>query len=387
MRRKTLIITFLLSGFLMTVRAQDRSTVKKSSLVKTIRDIPHETFREKLLWPHRSVTFQVTKERPVKYDTAYIKSNYKRVVITLPLSSRFLQFSLIDHKSGHKLVFSPTLQSNIGLSISSRWASFILNSGVKVYSGDESIKGKTEFQDYQLNLFGRKTTTDMFVQYYKGFYIKNSRDYSTYSSDKPYAIRSDVYAIHMGVSTYYILNHKRFSYGSSFAFVEQQKKKAGSLLIGIYYSYFNVSSDSSLISQPFRYEFDTTSLIRGGQTHDFGINLGYIYTLVFLKKFQATASVVQGFGGKHLAYRYEDGNTSNRLSGGAGKLHLRLAVKYDTGRYFVSAMGMLDYFLFSDFSSSSLDYSFGKVMICTGYRFSVLKKEKKLLRKLKLVDY
>lgn len=387
--KKILLFLFSLLVIISSLKsnAQDSLPAKKKPPIKTIWDIPHKTIWQKWMWIHRSVTFEITKERPINYDTAFISSHYKRLVITLPLSTRFLKFNLIDVKNGSKLIFAPNLRYDLGISVSSRWASFILNTGVKVLDNDIDAKGKTKYQDYQLNLYGRKFTTDMFVQYYSGFYIKNSKSYDNYVSDKPYVIRADVNSLHMGVSSYYIVNHKKFSYGNSFAFVEKQKKSSGSLLLGLYYSYFDVNSTPSLVSSPFRSSFDTLSFIRSGNTQNFGLNLGYIYTLVFLKKCYATASLAQGFGGTQVTYKRDDNSTYRQLVGGSGKLHVRLALGYDTGRYFIGTMGMFDYFLFTAKTNSTFDYSFGKFMVYVGYRFSVLKPERKLLRHLKLIDY
>jgi hypothetical protein len=389
MTTKNALFIILLSLIVFSVNsfAQDSSSVTKKSVVKSIWEIPHNTVWQKWMWIHRSVAFGITKERSVNYDTAFIKSNYKRLVVTLPLSTRFLKFSLVDLNNGNKLTFSPNLQYNLGVSISSRWASFIVNTGVKVFNRDTEIKGKTKYQDYQLNLYGRKITTDMFFQFYSGFYIKNSKEFPNYVSDKPYEIRKDVYSIHIGVSSYYILNNRRFSYGNSFAFVEQQKKSAGSALIGSYYSYFEANADPSLVSFSFRSSFDSLSIIRNARTQNFGINIGYIYTLVFLKKCYATASLVQGLGAEQMNYQRDDYSKQHKLKGGVGKLHVRLATGYDNDRYFIGAMVMSDYFLFTKRENSILDYSYGKFMIYIGYRFSVLKAERKILRKLKLTDY
>jgi hypothetical protein len=361
--------------------------VKKSANILTIRDIPHKTLRELWMWPHRSMAFLLIRERKVNYDTAYIRSYYKRFIVTLPISNRFLRFSLLDPESGNKLNFAPNLQYNLGLCISSRWATFIINSRIKVYGGDSDVKGETRYRDYQLNLYGRKFTTDCFVQYYNGFYIKNSKKYESYLSEKPYALRADISAFNMGVSSYYIVNHRRFSYGNSFGFVEQQKKSAGSILLGIYYSYFRVNSDPSLITEPFRSSFDSLSYLQSGRSQNFGINLGYIYTLVFLKKCYTTISLVQGFGGRQVVYIRETGASTQQLVAGTGKLHVRYGLGYDQGRYFIGTMGMFDYFMFGNKSSSALSYSHGKFMVYVGYRFSILKGERKFLRKLKLTDY
>ena len=366
--------------------AQDKS-VKRSADVKTIWDIPHKTLREKWMWPHRTIAFKIMKERTIRHDTAYIKSYYKRLVVALPISNRFLRFTLLDLESGNKLNFAPNLQFNLGLCVSSRWATFIINSRIKVYSGDSDIKGETKYRDYQLNLYGRKFTTDMFIQYYNGFYIKNSKNYDTYLEEKPYAIRADVSAFNMGISSYYIVNHRRFSYGNSFGFVEKQKKSAGSILLGVYYSYFDVNSSPSLLTDPFRSEFDSLSYIRSGHSHNFGVNLGYIYTLVFLKKCYTTVSLVQGIGGKQMVYKRDDSTSLKQLVAGTGKLHVRFGLGYDQGRYFIGTMGLFDYFMFGGRSNSILNYSHGKFMVYVGYRFSVLRPEKKLLKKLKLIDY
>jgi hypothetical protein len=384
---KFLFIIFVMYCSSTRSNAQDSIPKTYHFIPKTIYDIPHKTFREKLMWPHRSFAFKVTKEHPVNYNPDYIKSHYKRMVITLPVSTRFLLFTLTDPKTGSKLTFAPNLQYNLGISISSRWASFIMNSGVKLFTGNTGTKGKTTYHDYQLNLYGRKFTTDMFVQFYSGFYIQNSRSYKDYSGDNKFAIREDVNALNLGVSSYYIINHKKFSYGSSFSFAEQQKKSAGSILLGIYYSYFAASGTPSLVSSPFRNSFDTTSLIRNGHTNNFGFNLGYIYTLVFLKKCNATVSLSQGVGGQQMGYERDDKSTIHKLIGGAGKLNVRLGLRYDNGRYFIGTMVIFDYYLFRGKTNSTLDYSFGKFMGFIGYRFSVLKPEKRILRKLKLIDY
>lgn len=354
---------------------------------KTIWDIPHKTSWQKRMWIHRSIAFEITKERAIDYDTTYIKSYYKRLVIALPISTRLLKFSLIDMKTGNKLTFAPNIQYNLGFSISSRWITFIYKRGIKLYSNDIENKGETIYRDYQLSLYLRKFSTDFILQNYSGFYIKNSRDYSSYLSEKPYAIRSDVNAFHIGTSSNYILNYKKFSYSNSFAFVEQQKKSAGSFLIGIYYSYFDAEGIPSLISSPFQSSFDTLSLIRKGHSQNFGVNIGYIHTLVFLKKCYVTASFVQGFGGEKINYTRDDNSEFHVSTYGAGKLNVRLATGYNSERYFIGAMAVFDYFLLREKTNSTIDYSFGKFMFSIGYRFSILKKERKILRKLKLIDY
>jgi hypothetical protein len=379
---KIFFLILLLSSALISL-----SQEKKSKGVKTPMDIPHKTLREKWMWPHRTFALISFRERRVNYDTAFVKSYYKRFVITVPVSARFLKFSIFDQRTGRQLIYVPNLQYNLGISISSRWASFVINSGVKVFKGDENIKGKTTYQDYQLHIYGRKIITDLVAQYYKGFYIKNSESYETYKSEQPYSIRSDVAALNLSANTMYVVNHKKYSYGNSFAFVEQQRKSAGSLLIGVYYTYFSASGNPTLIDEPFKGSFDSLSLIKRGYTHNLGINIGYIYTLVIKKRIYATVLVAQGIGGEQSEYTRNDDSKYHQFSIGAGKFNACLSLRYDNGRTFIGTMGTIDYFLFKGKANSTFDYSFGKAMVYIGYRFSFVKSEKKLLKKLKLTEY
>jgi len=386
--KKIICIILLMIISFMNINAQNPSSVKKhKTTIKSIWDIPHVTNWQKRMWINRSYVFEMTKERPVNYDTSYIKSYYKRLVIILPFSTRFLNFSLIDLLSKNKLSFAPNLQYNIGIGVSSKWASFSINNVVKIFNNNTDIKGKTSNQNYQLNLYFRKFITEILDQNYSGYYIKNSESFNSYKSDKRYLIRADVKTLNFEVNTYYIVNNRSFSYGNSFAFVEQQKKSAGSLLLGLYYSYFDAKGSPSLVTSAFKSSFDTLSLIHNGHTYNIGVNLGYIYTLVFLKRFYSTASYVQGFGGEQVNYQRDDNSTYNKWVNGAEKSEVRLAFGYDDGKYFAGAMGMYDYFFYRGNVNPTFDYSYGKFMVYIGYRFAILKKERKLLHNLKLIDY
>ncbi len=382
MKKYFLILSFL---FISKTQFGQDTTIKYSWQVKSIWEIPHKSPWEKFMWIHRAVVYEITKDRPPKFDTAYIKSYSKKLVVSLPVNTRFLKFTLID-ATGKKLIYSPNIQYYLGVSVSSRWASFIINS-IKLSDNNLDKKGQTTYKDVQLNLYGRKLTTDFFYQSYQGFYIKNSQSYSGYTSAKPYAVRPDVNALNIEVNTYYIVSNKKFSYRNSFGFVEQQKKSAGSVLLGVYYAYFSANGTPSLVSDPFRSSIDSRSFINNGHTQNAGINLGYIYTLVFLKKCYATASLVQGIGGEQVAYRRDDNTSAHHLIAGAGKLNVRVGLGYDHGKYFIGALGIFDYFLFNGNLNSTFNYSSGKFMAYVGYRFSTANKENKLLKKLKLIDY
>ena len=377
----------LLAGlfFLLNISfAQD--TVPQNS-IHSIFDIPHETPWQKWMWIHRSVAFMITKERKPYFDTAYVKTYKKSVGVTIPISSRFLRFNLIDWASGNILKYSPNSSYDLGVSISSRWATFQFLTGIRIYENYKNQKGTTQFHDTQFNIYGARVTSDIFYQNYKSFYIRNSLSYPAYKSHLRYAVRSDINAISFGVSSYYIFNSKKFSYRSSFAYTEVQKKSAGSFLAGTYFFLFNVKGDSSLVGSPFRVVFDSLSFLKSATLQTYGINIGYIHTFVFFKRFYTTVSLVQGLGLEQTLYNDIKGKSFSSPLRGAAKLNCRYSLGYNLGRFYIGTMGILDYLFFSSKSNTTFNFNVGKITAFVGYRFYFLKTEQKILRKLNLIDY
>lgn len=387
LRKKILYLALVFIYFLPgKINAQD--TIKFET-IKTIRDIPHSTGKQKWLWPHRVIIFFFMKERPVSNDTAYYSAYRGKLVVTVPLTTRFTNFQLGDASSSNLLRFEPNSHYDVGISINSRFASFLVNTGITLFNNDEKTKGKTNYNDYQFNFYSKRSTTDLTLQTYKGFFIQNAGSYYNFgnSATKPYEIRPDVSATSFSYNYYYIFNHNRFSYRSSFAFTEIQKKSAGSVLFGGYASVFAASGDSSLVSQTFKPYFDSASYIQTGAVVNFGLNIGYVYTVVIKKKFLATLSLVQGLGTDKTVTVREDGSRHGDDFRFASKQNLRFALRYDTGKFFAGTMATIDSYSFDNKDRSTFNYAYGKVRVFLGYRFAIAKQERRLLQKLNLIDY
>jgi hypothetical protein len=377
---------FLSSLLFLSFHSFSQDTIKQSS-IHSIFDIPHQTLWQKWMWIHRSVTFMIIKEREPYFDTAYVKTYKKSVAITIPVSSRFLKFNLVDWASGNLLKYAPNSTYDLGFSVNSRWASFQLLTGVHIYENYKNQKGSTRYHDYQFNIYGSHVTSDIFYQNYKGFYIRNSLSYPGYSGDTRYSIRKDINAISFGVSSYYIFNSKKFSYRNSFAFTEVQKKSAGSFLAGTYFFLFNVTGDSSLVSYPFRPLFDSLAYLKNATLQTYGINIGYIHTFVFLKRFYTTISLVQGLGLEQTLYNNDKSESYSSPLKAAAKINCRYALGYNLGRFYIGTMGILDYFIFASKTNTTFNFNMGKLSAFVGYRFYFVKTERKILRKLNLIDY
>ncbi len=385
---KSPFLVLLLFLIVSTGSSYAQDTIKFET-IKSIKDIPHATLKQKWMWIHRSIAFSFMKERLSAYDTSYYSTYKGKLVITVPISTRFISFELRDGSSTNFLKFQPNSQYDVGISINSKFASFLLNTGVVLFKNDEGTKGKTNYKDYQFNLYGKKSTIDFSLQTYDGFYIQNSNTYENYriSKTQKYEVRPDISLYALSLNHYYLFNNKKVSYRSSFAFTERQKKSAGSFLCGGYLSVFGIKADSSLVSASFTQYFNPTSNIKTGAVLNFGVNVGYIYNLVIRKKIHATLSLVQGLGTDRTMTIKEDDSKhvgNFRLS---SKQNLRLALGYDNEKFFFGTMGIYDFYYFDDKNGSTFNYSYGKFRVFVGYRFSIDKQQRRFLQKLNLIDY
>ncbi|WP_317897870.1 DUF4421 family protein [Aurantibacillus circumpalustris] len=340
------------------------------------------------MWIHRSAAFIFMKEQEPFNDTSYYSRYKERLVVTLPLSTRYVNFEFKDKSSSSVLKYSPNNLYDLGISVNTKLMSFFLNTGATLLDNDQGIKGKTNYKDFQFNVYGKKSTIDFSLQTYNGFYINNSTSFNSYdASQKPYEIRPDISVVSLGFNYYYVSNYRKFSYRGSFAFTECQKKSAGSLLTGGYFSIFSMTADSNLVSKSFTPYFDPLTNIKTGSVLNYGLNVGYIYTFVIRRKFHATISLVQGLGVDLTSGTKEDDSKVESKSNLSSKQNLRIALGYDRGNFFYGIMGMFDFYYFDNKERATFNYSYGKFRLFAGYRFNMTGKKKKVFRKLNLIDY
>lgn len=350
--------------------------------------IPHKKFKDVLMYPQRRFIRMVTKEKTPFYDTSYIKAYKKNLVITIPMATKSLNFTLHDNIRNISMRFSPNNFYNVGININSNIASFMINTGITLFKDDKN-KGKTNYKDLQFNLYGKKFTTDINFQLYQGFYVSNTQSILpkgvTFSA--PYEKREDILALSLGVSSTYIFNYKKCSFRNAFTYTEQQKRSSGSFLLGGYYSLFFFGCDSSLVSPLFKSNFDSTAYVNAAFTQKAGINMGYTYTWVIRKKAYIMVALVNGIGLSKLNYIDEKNRNYNDNYKFSDKVSLRLGTGYDNGHFFTGLMLLSESLDYSVYEKVSFDYGYTNFKLFVGYRFNIQKQEHWLLKKLGLIEW
>jgi len=144
------------------------------------------------------------------------------------------------------------------------------------------------------------------------------------------------------------------------------------------FSFYKVTSDTGIVPGDIvtRFKLTNDEIIQGGQFFSLSLSPGYTYTLVFLKNAYINAAAFPGVS--WVTYSYEGKNDSYSRSDFVFQLGLRVAVGYNTRKWYIGGSlitGFND--LRSPWSNSSFFYDVSQFRFWGGLRFDVFRKKKK----------
>ncbi len=306
----------------------------------------------------------------VKVDTNYIGTFPKKLGIHLMTNMKFNRIQLDNRQTKKEIEYNPSEALKAGFGFYYQWLGLSLTFRLPQSSEHTQQKGETETTDLQLNLFTRKFVLDTYFQRYKSFYLKNYKDYypNRNIDVDGYPIRPDLRTINLGFNFTWVFNHKKFSYRSAFLFNERQKRNAGTLLAGVFFSGNYNGADSAFIDDQIAQTFGSNSRVEKLNTLSFGATVGYARTFIIKKRFFISLSAQIGpmFNASRLKTRKEDRRNSFDRVG--IKYTVRSAVGYQHDEFYAGFTAIEDSF---SFKSSEFLYTnqLGAVKFFLGKRF------------------
>lgn len=262
------------------------------------------------------------KIQPVKpfyyrdHDSSYYQSFERYITTRFYLSQKYagLELERAPGVSRFRYLANTSLTAGVGVT----YQSVSLNIGYAFgFLNTDHEKGKTKSLDVQTHVYGRKWTVDLLGQFYKSYYL-SPRGFAATAPDK-YYIRPDIRINLLGVSAYRLLNPSRFSFRSALLENEQQKKSAGSILIGAEIFYGVIKGDSSLVPVALSENYQQKD-IRKLDFIKIGPGIGYAYTYVINKSFYLTGSLCASLS--------VDYSNQHSASGQAGKVDINKGFIY-----------------------------------------------------------
>jgi len=309
-----------------------------------------------------------------KKDTNYIENYYNDLIIRLYSGEKTHSLDLNDLNSTYHLKYLPNGYSNLGAGVNFRSFGLSLATRIPIFQNSEFKHGETKRFGIQSYIYSSKFTIDLLTSFLKGYYLVNSSShFASYSKEKEYQ-RPDISSANIGISVNYIFNNSHFSYRAAFSDTERQKKSAGSLIAGGSVISYRTKADSSFVPSEIDPEYFMKSRdISMSGVLAFNANIGYAYSLVFLKNGIFTLSYILGTGIQNNTFDREVDTEIDRWRFSMNHSG-RLGIGYRFNRYYLR-IGIIRSTQYTNLKYNDLGIGNGTnfMQLSLGKRFSLRK--------------
>ncbi len=253
------------------------------------------------------------------------------------------------------------------------FGAFIFDLGISVafkfpssFQRSTAIYGKTDFFDFQGNVYGKQWNFDLAYQKYQGFYLGNPFVLApVWRPTDALPVRRDLEISNALANVIYVFNPNKFSLRSSYNLSERQRISAGSFIFMTSINRFAIKSDSTLVPYQIRDRYPQGTNLQNGRFTSLSFMPGYSHNFV-VKKFFFNVTIAAGAGLQNQKYTI-DGRADRRVTI-EPKYNIRGAAGYDNERFFTGS-----YFIYQQSRISvenlHLDANSGNFRVYVGYRF------------------
>jgi len=315
----------------------------------------------------------------LKKDSNYIESYTNDLILRVYSGEKTHSLDLSDLNSSYRLKYLPNGYFNLGAGFSYKSIGISLATKVPLFLSRNIKHGDTKRFGIQYYLYAGRFSIDVLTSFLKGYYLSKSYSHlSAFTREKEYQ-RPDMASANLGISVNYIFNSSRFSYKAAFSDTERQKKNAGSLIAGgSIFSYQSIA-DSSFIPQ----EISSNLFLKSRDVSKsavlaFNGNVGYAYSVVFLKNGIFTMTYILGSGIQENSFEREINPDINRWRFSMNHTG-RIGVGYRFNMYY-ARLGIIRSTQFTNLKYNDLGIENGTnfMQVSLGRRLSVSRKSKGL---------
>lgn len=217
---------------------------------------------------------------------------------------------------------------------------------------DLEKKGRTEYDDWRLNLAFRHFHVKLNYARFQGFYFEDSAEVDpTWVDGQPFVQEPNMVFQNSGINLTWIWKPEKFSLVAAYDQTERQEDSGGSLLLGTALNETLIKNDGELIPVAVQPAYGTQGKITEGRFQSVNLKVGYGYTFVVAKKYFASLAVMGGPGTQYMKVKGTDFSTSR--SAQSVKSDALLSLGYNGDDYFGGIFAAAD----------STDYKTGEIRI------------------------
>ncbi|HKZ66448.1 MAG TPA: DUF4421 domain-containing protein, partial [Chitinophagaceae bacterium] len=233
------------------------------------------------------ITQTLPAQNPTSTGDDYYTTFEEQITTRLYLAKKYTSLIMKSTPDIQSLRYRPNSLTTMGINGSYKALSLSFGTGFGFLNPNKEEKGKTRSFDFGSHIYTRDWVTDIYAQFYKGYYLSLGGPSGT--ADKNYYKRPDIKVNLLGTSVYRLLNGERFSYRAGFLQNEWQKKSAGSVLLGAEIYYGTMKGDSALVPSHISSYYPQQGIHRV-RLIELGPGAGYAYTAVWNENLFLTGS-------------------------------------------------------------------------------------------------
>ncbi len=271
----------------------------------------------------------------------------------LSFSDSFNSFRAKSGSDNSEFLISPNQQINTTLSLAFRFLEIDIGYTPTFlkFNNDNDISGKTKFFNLGTRFYMGRFMQNVQFRRTKGFFVKDLE-----FPDADLFIASDLRVRKVGGSTAFILN-PHFSFRAIFKQNEWQTRSAGSFVPILSY-YWTKISDKDPATDTF---FDIT------------LGPSYYYNWIVKKDFLVAAGAHLGLGYNSTKLSFSGNMPSQHFEGLTYTTEIKLALGYNTERFFTGMNATFDAFYHNDEPDFRIDDQQRFFEFYLGYRFNAPK--------------
>lgn len=292
------------------------------------------------------------------YDTLYLKEFANDIFYPFTFSNVKNHNIYISnfYEEDAWVNYFPNSPLFFGLGFDYKWMTFS-------YAVPMQSKKKKKGSNFNLfyGISRRKFRISLMYQQYQGFFQQDPtlpRDWFDQNEDFPF--RPDISDYIFQGTFFYLFNHTRVSYRSSFLYFEKQLKSAGSFTLGTDFFVSGITADSSLVPSSLDSSFGEEVKRQKALDVNVGLKFGYMYTYVFHKNWHLSGhfSPTIYLNKDRLIQEINDLDSVSIFSRSIFLgLSYRLVLGYDNDSYFAGIM----------FNGTNTQQDFAKSAFSTDY--------------------
>ena len=302
-------------------------------------------------------------------DTNYISPNLYNLAFMLEHSTWYEHYRLGNNAKNEpqSLNFSPSLGTKLGIYFGWRWIFLGYTFDIEDLMGRNKNKArKTEMSlniyssKFGIDLYYRKTGSDFKLRSHNGF-SGGTPLFRNFDFD---GLQSEI----KGLNTYWIFNHKKFSYPAAYSQSTNQRRSAGSFMLGFSYSQHNITFNHAKLPPHILEQLHHGLQFNHIKYSDYSLGFGYGYNWVFAKNWVSNLSLLPGIGYKKSKIDDNDFKDESWIKDINFDLITRMGIVYNNAKYFVGASLVMHTYDYRK-PNLSVTNSFGTLRIYAGFNF------------------